>query len=213
MKIEVFSIGIMAANSYLVSNEETKEALFIDLGDCPDSLVDHIREEQLTIRAILLTHAHFDHIMGIKKFEETFPVPVYVEAEDLPMMEDPVLNESTSYMAGGYSYEGATPVKDGDVLSLIGQDFLVLHTPGHSPGSCCYYVAEEGVLFSGDTLFAESVGRSDFAGGDEQALLTGIREKLLTLPEETHVYPGHMGETTIGHEKQYNPFVGVRGIR
>lgn len=206
MKIEKFVTGIISTNCYLAVNEETKQAVVIDPAACPASLMKHVKAEGLHIEAILLTHAHFDHIMGIDGFLKEFKVPVYVQEEDLKMLEDPELNQSSVYTAG-YVFSGAEGIRDGQILELAGFRFRTLHTPGHTPGGCCYYVQEEGVLFSGDTLFQNSVGRTDFPGSSTGALIRGIREKLMVLPEDTLVYPGHMGETTIGHEKQCNPFI------
>lgn len=207
MKVEKFVTGIISTNCYLVSNEETKEAVLVDPAAVPASLVRHIQEEGLTIKAILLTHAHFDHIMGIDKTIEMYgAMPVYVEESDLELLHNPQLNESTVYTAG-YSYAGGDAVHGGDVLKLIGYDFEVIHTPGHTQGGACYYVKSQGVVFSGDTLFCCSVGRSDFATSSTSALIRSIREKLFLLPDETIVYPGHMGATTIGNEKVNNPYV------
>lgn len=207
MKIEKFLTGIISTNCYLVSNEETKEAVLVDPPAVPRNLVSHIQEEGLTVKAILLTHAHFDHIMGIDKVIELYgEMPVYVEESDLELLHTPKLNESTIY-TNGYSYPGGDVIHDGDVLHLIGYDFKVIHTPGHTQGGVCYYVESNGVLFSGDTLFCGSVGRSDFATSSTSALIRSIREKLFLLPDETIVYPGHMGATTIENEKMNNPFV------
>ncbi len=207
MKIEIFVVGMMETNCYLVSNEETKEAVLIDPGDSPRTMIDAIESEGLSLQAILLTHAHFDHIGGLKEIVKAYPVPVYVYEKDQDMMKDPDLNVSRSYIKGGFSFDEALSVTDGEVLSLAGYDFLVLYTPGHTIGSCCYYVESEGVLFSGDTLFQLSVGRTDFPTGSTLDLMTSVKEKLFVLPEETHVYPGHMGETQIGYEKAHNPYV------
>ena len=133
-------------------------------------------------------------------------MPVYVEESDLELLHIPSMNESTVY-TNGYSYPGGDVIHDGDVLHLIGEDFRVIHTPGHTQGGVCYYVEKEGVLFSGDTLFCCSVGRSDFATSSTSALIRSIKEKLFLLPDETKVFPGHMGATTIGNEKVNNPYV------
>ena len=125
---------------------------------------------------------------------------------DRELMNDPKLNQSSSYTAG-YTFSGAEYIQDGQVLHFAGYDFEVFHTPGHTPGCCCFYVRQKGVLFSGDTLFANSVGRTDFPGSSMSELVRSIREKLMTLPDETRVYPGHMGETAIGHERVNNPFI------
>ncbi len=144
--------------------------------------------------------------MGIDGFLKKYDVPVYVHEDDREMMEDPKLNQSSIYTAG-YTFSGAESIRDGQTLHLAGYDFEVFHTPGHTPGCCCFYVRTEGVLFSGDTLFANSVGRTDFPGSSTEALIRSIREKLLPLPDETRVYPGHMGETAIGHERKHNPYI------
>ena len=206
MRVEKFVTGIISTNCYLAVNEDTKQAVVVDPAAAPARLMDHIREEGLKIEAILLTHGHFDHIMGIDGFLKEYSVPVYVHEDDLKMMEDPQWNQSAIYTAG-YTFVGAAPLRDGQTLSLAGYDFQVLHTPGHTPGGCCYYVKSEGVLFSGDTLFQRSVGRTDFEGSSTKDLIRGIKEKLMVLPDDTHVYPGHMGETLIGYEKRENPFI------
>ena len=206
MKVEKFVIGMIQTNCYLVQNEESKECFLVDPAICPEELVSHIKSEGLELKAILLTHGHFDHIMGIDGFVDEFHVPVYVYEEDADAMTDPKLNQSSVY-TGGYTYEGARSIREGQILKLAGYDFEVFHTPGHTKGGCCYYVRSEDVLFSGDTLFQNSIGRTDFPGGSMSDLVRAVKEKLMVLPDETLVYPGHMGETTIGHEKTHNPFL------
>ena len=206
MKVEKFVTGIISTNCYLVINEDTKQAVVIDPAACPSYLMSHIKSEGLKIEAILLTHGHFDHIMGIDGFLSEFDVPVYVHEEDADAMEDPVLNQSSTYTSG-YTFGKARYLRDRQTLELAGYTFQVIHTPGHTKGGCCYYVASEGVLFSGDTLFQNSVGRTDFVNSSTSDLVHSVREKLFLLPDDTMVYPGHMGETTIGHEKNYNMFV------
>lgn len=207
MKVEKFVTGIISTNCYLVWNEETKEAVLVDPAAAPSYLVSHIVEEGLAVKAIFLTHAHFDHIMGIDGIIERFgEMPVYVEEQDLELLHTPQLNESTVYTAG-YSYPKGDVIHDGDVITVAGYDFKVIHTPGHTAGGVCYYVESEQILFSGDTLFCCSVGRTDFATSSMSALVRSIKEKLFLLPDETIVYPGHMGATTIGNEKVSNPFV------
>lgn len=206
MKVEKFVTGIISTNCYLVINEDTKQAVVIDPAACPSYLMSHIKSEGLKIEAILLTHGHFDHIMGIDGFLSEFDVPVYVHEEDADAMEDPVLNQSSTYTSG-YTFGKARYLRDRETLELAGYTFQVIHTPGHTKGGCCYYVASEGVLFSGDTLFQNSVGRTDFVNSSTSDLVHSVREKLFLLPDDTMVYPGHMGETKIGHEKKYNPYV------
>ena len=156
--------------------------------------------------AILLTHGHFDHIMGIDSILENWNIPVYVEEEDLPIMTDPELNLSSAY-TNGYSFDGAKPLKDGQKLELAGETIEVIHTPGHTMGGCCYYLPVEHAVFSGDTLFQRSVGRTDFPNSSQDAIVRSVRERLFALPDDTIVYPGHMGETKIEYEKLHNPYV------
>ena len=203
MKIKKYVVGMIGTNCYLVINEETKESVMVDPGAYPAKVKNAVKEQGLKLKAVLLTHAHFDHIMGLSDVMEDVKVPVYVEEADLPMMTDGESNLSSAYVRGGYRFEEAVPVSDGQQLEIAGFQFRVIHTPG----GCCYYMEQEGVLFSGDTLFQTSVGRSDFPGGSASALVRSVKEKLLVLPEETHVYPGHMEETTIGYEKLHNPFI------
>ena len=207
MTVKQFLAGPIGTNCYLLINEKTKEAVIVDPASCPDYMMNYIKTEEIKLKAVLLTHAHFDHIMGLSDVMEDIKVPVYVEEADLPMMMDGESNLSSGYMRGGYQFADAVPVRDGQQLQIAGFQFRVIHTPGHTPGGCCYYMEQEDVLFSGDTLFRTSVGRSDFPGGSASALVRSVKEKLLILPEETHVYPGHMEETTIGYEKRHNPFV------
>lgn len=207
MMVKKFLAGPLGTNCYLLVNEMTKEAVIIDPASCSDRLKECVEKEGIKIKAVLLTHAHFDHIMGIDDVLEIYgEMPVYVHQEDIEMLENPGLNLSADY-GMNYSYRKGTAVRDGQVLSLIGYEIKVIHTPGHTPGGVCYYVEPEEILISGDTLFQGSVGRTDFPGGSSSQLSRSIKEKLFVLPENTHVYPGHMGTTTIWHEKGHNPFV------
>lgn len=206
MKVERFTTGIFSTNCYLVSNTETKEAVIVDPAAYPMKLQDRIRTEGLKVVAVLLTHGHFDHILGIDDVLKNFDVPVYLHKDDEETINSVYLNLSRSY-TGGYTFGGSNYIEDGQVLELAGYKFQVIHTPGHTPGGACYYIESEGTLFSGDTLFANSVGRTDFENGCTSDLVRSIKEKLFQLPDDVLVYPGHMGETTIGHEKKYNPYV------
>lgn len=206
MKVEIFVTGIISTNCYVVSNEETKEAVIIDPAACPKKLTGYIEEEGLEVTAVLLTHGHFDHMMGVQELVDRYQVPVYVHEAEKELIGNPQLNLSASY-TNGVTFTKGTYVKDKEVLFLAGYDFLVLHTPGHTQGGVCYYVESEHVLFSGDTLFCNSVGRTDFPTSSMSDLIRSIREKLLPMPDETIIYPGHMGATTIGNERINNPFI------
>ena len=207
MKIEKFVTGIISTNCYIVTNEETKETVIVDPANLSKAMIGYIEEEELVIKAILLTHAHFDHIMGIDKVIDRYgEMPVYVEESDLELLHTPSMNESTVY-TNGYSYPGGDVIHDGDVLHLIGEDFRVIHTPGHTAGGTCYYIESDKTLMSGDTLFAGSVGRTDYPTASSAAMMESLHDKLCKLPDDTDVYPGHGEFTTIGYEKQNNPFM------
>lgn len=207
MKIDRFVIGPVGTNCYIVRNEDTDECFATDPAACPPELVGHIRKEGLNVKAVLLTHGHFDHIMGLDDFLKEFPVPVYAFSEEKPLLESAELNSSLGMFGSPYTFSGAEYVSDGQILHIAGFEIRVIHTPGHTAGGCCYYIPAENVLISGDTLFRASVGRTDLPTGSMGDLVRSVREKLFVLPEETKVYPGHMEETTIGYEKKYNPFV------
>ena len=206
MKVERFLTGILSTNCYVAWNEQTKEAVIVDPAAYSKKLAEFLREEGLKPQAVLLTHGHFDHIMGLDALIEEYPVPVYVHGAEKGLIADPKTNLSLTY-TNGYVFEDATYVTDGQKITAAGVTFEVLFTPGHTSGGCCYYAETENMLFSGDTLFRCSVGRSDLPTGDETTLIRSIKEKLLVLPENTVVYPGHMAATTIQTEKTANPFL------
>lgn len=186
MKIEIFVTGIISTNCYAVVNEDSKETVLIDPAAYPKKLKNYLQDNGLQVRGILLTHGHFDHIMGIDAILEDFKVPVYVHEEEKELIADPILNESRTYTKG-YAYDKAEFVRDGQTLNLIGYEFKVIHTPGHTSGGASYYVESEHVVFSGDTLFHGSVGRTDFKTSSMSDLIRSIREKLFLLPDETIV--------------------------
>lgn len=205
MKIERFVLGSLGTNCYLIENEETKELVIVDPATCPDYMVEHVKSNGYTPKAILLTHGHFDHVMGIEGWLKEFDIPVFLYGKEKEVLADPRLN--LSYMFGtNYSFENGQGVEDGEILEIAGFKFQVIHTPGHTIGGCCYYEEEEQILISGDTLFCRSVGRSDFPTGSGATLVKSIKEKLLVLPEDVMVYPGHEEITCIADEKLYNPF-------
>ena len=206
MKIEKFVLGSMGTNCYLIINEETKELIIIDPATCPDYVVSHVKSNGYQPKAIFLTHAHFDHVMGIDGWVKEFGIPVYLHEDEKKLLADPELNLSGVFGAS-YSYNDVKCLKDGQEVDIAGFIFKVIHTPGHTAGGCCYYCAEEEVLISGDTLFFQSVGRSDFPTGSMGTLVRSIKEKLFCLPDDVMVYPGHNDATCIGDEKKYNPFV------
>lgn len=198
-------LGPIYTNVYYLKNKETNEVIIID----PAAQADRIEQAIASIdgrpAAILLTHGHFDHIMAVGDIKKRYGIPVYAARPEKTLLENPP-QEMLSFR----SPDPVTPdelLDDGQVLDLAGFSIRVFLTPGHTKGSCCYYIEDEGVLFSGDTLFLESVGRTDFPGGSMSEIVSSLHRLLETLPEETEVYPGHDAATTIAHEKRYNPFV------
>lgn len=165
-----------------------------------------LTEEGVTPKAILLTHGHRDHIGAVPELRKHYGIPVYVGAEDQEMLGDADKNLSTGLFGKPMTLQADQLLKDKDQLELAGFSIQVFHTPGHTPGGCCFYFPEEQVLFSGDTLFCGSVGRTDFPGGSSSALVTSVRRLLKELPAETEVYPGHENDTSIEQERCWNPY-------
>lgn len=196
----------MATDTYILINEQTGECIVTDPAACPAEFLRYFQTEGLKVSAVLLTHGHFDHIMGLDEFCKEYPAPVYAHEDEKSILLDPQRNLS-GLVGKQYSYSGAEYLRDGEELELAGMKLRVIHTPGHTAGGCCYYFYEEDVLISGDTLFNTSIGRTDFPTGSSSQLVRSVKEKLFVLPEETKVYPGHMEETTIGYEKKNNPYV------
>ena len=207
MKVGKFVLGPVATNCYIGINEETKECFIVDPATCPPEFVSYIKNAGLTVKAVLLTHGHFDHIMGLDALLKEFPVPVYAHEAERDVLESEQLNSSASMLGQPYSFSGVDYVTNRQELRIAGFEILVIYTPGHTIGGCCYYIEKEKTLFSGDTLFHGSVGRTDLPTGSMGQLVSSVRDRLFVLPDDTKVYPGHMEETTIGYEKKYNPFI------
>ena len=205
IEIKSMTLGMVATNCYLIINKENKEALLVDPADNALRISNVIEENGCTLKAILLTHGHFDHIMALNDLKKRYNVPVYAHEE-----EEDVLKQSSLNLSGSigqiYTTQADVYVKDGEHLKLAGLDVIVLYTPGHTKGGTCYYFPEEKVLMSGDTLFHCSIGRTDFPTGSMSQLVRSVKEQLFVLPDDVQVYPGHDSVTSIGYEKQYNPF-------
>lgn len=208
MKIETFVLGDVRTNCYLLINEETKEALVVDPADRADVIVRKLIDEGLTLKAILLTHGHGDHILAVGALKKQFGVKVYAAKAEEALLSDTAQNLSKALFGIEVTVKPDVLLEDGQEFEAAGIRLRMLHTPGHTPGGCCYYQAEKKILFSGDTLFCGSIGRTDFPGGSLSELVRSVKEKLLVLPEDVKVYPGHEEMTTIGHEKRYNPYMG-----
>ncbi len=206
LAIRMMVLGPVQTNCYFLINEDTKEVLIVDPADRAQKIIEWINSEGLKPVAILLTHGHFDHIMGVQGVKKEYGIPVYASKDEVEVLADPQINVST--MMGAYlSMKADELFSDGDVLELAGMKLKVISTPGHTIGSVCFYMEEEKVLISGDTLFEASVGRSDFPTGSSRQLIESIKTRLFVLPDDTDVFPGHGGTTNIAYEKAHNPFI------
>ena len=212
MKINHYVVGMVQTNCYIVINEESKECFIIDPGASGKQLADKIKQDNLIPVAVLLTHGHFDHAAAAEDLAEIFDIKVYAHEAEADTLQDPQKN--VSWMVNcKESYKADVFFKDEEIITLAGFEIKVLHTPGHTEGGCCYYIAEEGIVFTGDTLFAQSVGRTDFPGGSMSQIVRSIQQKLMTLNEagnletDVMVYPGHNDPTTIETERMENPYL------
>lgn len=219
LKIGKLTLGICQTNCYFVYDAEktnaagqpeenaVKEVIFFDPADRGDYIYETLKKANIHVAGILLTHAHFDHIWGAEKLRELSGCKLYALDEERVLCENARVN-SSAQAGRACTIEPDGYLKDGQEITIADMTCKVIATPGHTVGSCCYYFAEAGFLISGDTLFEESVGRTDLSTGSSSAIVRSIREKLFVLPDETIVYPGHGGSTKIGYEKEYNPFCG-----
>lgn len=206
LKIGRMMIGSYQTNCYFIYNEEEKRAIVVDPADQGQKIYDALNRNGFTVEAILLTHAHFDHIWGAKELREAAGVKIYALDAEEALCTD--AKKNLSGMVGRpYTVDVDEYLKDGQEVTIADMTFQVIATPGHTCGSCCYYFEKAGLLISGDTLFYESTGRTDFPTGSSREIIASIKEKLFALPEDTVCYPGHGESTTIEHEKKYNPFV------
>ena len=199
-------LGPVQTNCYFLINDETKEVLIIDPADNAAGIEGWIREEGLEPRAILLTHGHFDHILGVEGLRKAFDIPVYAGKNEADVLKDPRKNVSPM-LGRSVSVSADRLLSDNEIFTLAGIRMQVFFTPGHTEGSICFYLPDEKKLFSGDTLFEASVGRTDFPTGSSRQLVDAIKTRLFILDDDVMVYPGHGGCTSIGYEKTHNPFV------
>ena len=206
LELQQMVLGPVYTNCYIAKNKETGEALIIDPADSPSKIELKVNAMGARPVAVLLTHGHFDHIMGVEAVREKYQIPVYACRQEEEMLREPSVN-MTDQMGKSCSIRPDVFLDDLQVFEAAGFSIQMIHTPGHTKGSCCYYLKEEGVLFSGDALFCGSVGRTDFPGGSASQIRNSLHRLLAALPDDTSVYPGHDTSTTIGYEKRYNPFV------
>lgn len=210
MIIKALAVGPIQANCYILGCEKTLEAAVIDPGGEADRILLALSESKLTLKYIINTHGHFDHVSANKSLKEATGAEILIHPLDAPMLNQ---LSSSAAMFGLSSEESPPPdraLDEGDAVTFGNITLKVIHTPGHTQGGISLHT--DGAVFVGDTLFAGSVGRTDFPGGDSATLKLSIQNKLFTLGDEVAVYPGHMEATTIGQERRHNPFVGERGI-
>ncbi|HET9252434.1 MAG TPA: MBL fold metallo-hydrolase [Candidatus Eisenbacteria bacterium] len=211
MRVERFPVGPLDNNLYLLTVTGSRDAIVVDPSLESEHVLDTIQSRRLTVRKILLTHAHIDHIVMVKAFHEATQAPVWLHEGDRQFYE----RAAAQALSMGFTWPGGVPVahwiEDGEEVGLPGLEVRAVHTPGHSPGSVTF-VTSEG-LIAGDVLFQGSVGRTDLPGGNWDTLLRTIRDRIFPYPDGTVVYPGHGPLTTIGHEKATNPFVGAQALR
>jgi hydroxyacylglutathione hydrolase len=207
MILETFPVGPLRCNCTLLGDETTREAVVVDPGDNIPDILARLNKHGLTLRQIIVTHAHIDHVGGAVLLRKATGAPVLLNQKDIALLE--MMDVQAGWL--GVPTPAVAPpdasAEDGMKVGLATLPAQVLHTPGHTPGSICLHFADENLLIAGDTLFAGSIGRTDLPGGDGRQILQSLRGRLLVLPDATRVIPGHGAETTIGAEKQSNPFL------
>jgi len=204
---EILPVGMLQCNCSIFGDEQSREALVVDPGDDIARVLEVVKRHGLTVKAIVITHAHIDHIGGAQKLKLATGAPVYMNPDDAELQEMLDVQAGWLGVRPPEQVEIDAPANDGDKLVVGTTEFHVLHTPGHTQGSISLWIPSERKLVAGDTLFRDSIGRTDLPGGDGRQILQSIHDKLLPLPEDTMVIPGHGDNTTIGREKQFNYFL------
>lgn len=204
---EILPVGMLQCNCSIFGDETTREAMVIDPGDNIAQILSILNKHNLTVKAIVITHAHIDHIGGAQKLKAATGAPVYMNNNDQLLYDNLEMQAAWLGMETPERTSIDTRIADGDSVKIGATDFHFMHTPGHTQGSSCVWIPSEMKLAAGDTLFRDSIGRTDLPGGNGRQLLVSIHDKLMPLPEETLVIPGHGPNTTIGREKEFNPFL------
>jgi hydroxyacylglutathione hydrolase len=207
MDVRMFTVGMVEENCFLARRDESDRAIIVDPGDEPEKLLGAIEALGVQLDAILLTHTHFDQVGAVAPVAKATGAPVYCPQLEVPVLQDIMAFVPWPGFGPFESWDPEETVEGGERLELAGFDIDVIFTPGHSPGHVTYSIADEQALFSGDVLFEGSVGRVDLPGGDWSTLAASIQGLLDSFPDETTVYPGHMGLTTLGRERATNPFL------
>ena len=207
IRVDYMVVGPVSTNCYFLVNEELREAVIVDPGENARQIQGYLAENELKPVAILLTHGHFDHMMAATALRDAYGIKVYATAKEKELLNSSTLNLSKGFLRTDYTMDADIYCKEGDEFYLAGCSIRVLETPGHTPGGCCYYIPSQNMMFSGDTLFYGSIGRTDFPGGSFKELSRSIKEKLYVLPAETICYSGHGEATKVGFEKEHNPYV------
>ena len=204
---EVLPVGMLQCNCSILGDEATREAIVVDPGDEISRILAVLAKHQLTVKQIVITHAHIDHIAGAAKLKRATGAPVFLNQFDLPLVQ--MLDVQAGWLGIAppekVSLDGSA--EDGMKLGIVGLEAVVMHTPGHTEGSICLHFAAQELLIAGDTLFAGSIGRTDLPGGDFKKIIRSLKERVLSLPDQTKVLPGHGAATTIGTEREFNPFL------
>ena len=204
LELDVMVLGPIGTNTYIPYNRKTGECVLIDPAAEPEKIVAHLKEQGYTPKAVLLTHGHFDHILAVKALQQQLGIPVYAHESEADMLAHPE-RASVPIDLRGLGVTDYNAVKDGEVLDLIGYKWKVIHTPGHSCGSVCYYIEEENVIFSGDTIFYRTYGRTDFPTGSFSEIVESIKNKVFArIDGDVDIFPGHGQSTTLEYEKKYN---------
>lgn len=199
-------LGMVSTNVYLAVNTETKEGFIVDPSDRADVIENWIKEQGVTLKGILTTHGHFDHVGAASELKKKYQVPIYCMEAEKAVMEDSILNLSANW-GSAFAVRPDVLLRDGECFSLAGCDITAYHTPGHTKGGACFYIEAEHILFSGDTIFAGTIGRTDFPTGSYAELVGSARRMIELVPEDTMIYPGHEDFTTAEQEKKYNPYI------